>query len=175
MDGQKKKNVNLHPGRFYALKCSVIDNKRAAVIGELDPLLLQFESEYHYLFKTLHDIANSTGDEELSFYYNVPNMARRLLESFLAHYVPDRQGELFHKMEGVPYDGAIKTRILRLLNTYSHLAVVDEPGHDPTVLSETREVINQLLEMIKALDEKHYIGMISLISASTSDTGESAS
>lgn len=174
MPGQKKKDVNLHPGRFYALKCSVVGNLRAAEIGLLDPLLLQFESEYHFLFKTLYDIANSSERDGLSCYYNVPNMARRLLESFLAYYVPDRQGELFHKMEGVGYDGAIKTRILRLLNTYSHSAVVAESEHDPTVLSEAREVVKELLEMIKVLDERHYNGMVSLIAANTSDTGDCA-
>ena len=172
MPGQKKKDVNLHPCRFYALKCSVVDNLRAAEIGLLDPLLLQFESEYHFLFKTLHDVSNSSVSEGLSCYYNVPNMARRLLESFLAYYVPDRQGELFHKMEGIEYDGAIKTRILRLLNTYSHAAVVAEPEHDPTVLSETQEVIKELLEMIKTLDENHYNGMVSLISTSATATSE---
>lgn len=99
-------------------------------------------------------------------------MARRLLESFLAHYVPNRQGELFHKMENIQYDGAIKTRILRLLNFYSHMAVASEPGHDPTVLSETQDVIRELLEMIKALDENHYNGMVSLISTNTSATSE---
>ena len=172
MPGQKKRDVNLHPCRFYALKCSIVDNLRAAEIGLLDPLLLQFESEYHFLFKTLHDITNASVSEGLSCYYNVPNMARRLLESFLAYYVPDRQGELFHKMEGVEYDGAIKTRILRLLNTYSHAAVVAEPEHDPTVLSETKDVIKELLEMIKTLDENHYNGMVSLISTNAVATSE---
>ena len=75
-------------------------------------------------------------------------------------------------MEGVQYDGAVKTRILRLLNTYSHLAVVAEPGHDPTVLSETRDVIRELLEMIKTLDENHYNGMVSLISTNATATSE---
>ena len=158
--------------RYYSIMARKVNSLRSAVIADLDPLLLQFESEYHFLFKTLSGVANSSGEEALASYYNVPNMARRLLESFLAHYVPNRQGELFHKMEGVQYDGAVKTRILRLLNTYSHLAVVAEPGHDPTVLSETRDVIRELLEMIKTLDENHYNGMVSLISTNATATSE---
>ena len=172
MHGQKKKDVNQRPGGFYSLKSSIVNDLRAASIGALDPLLLQYESEYHFLFKVLHDVANSQEEGALSKYYNVPNMARRVLESFFAHYVPDKQGELFQKMESVQYDGAVKTRILRLLNTYSHSSVVAEPGHDPTVLSETREVIKELLEMMKELDEKHYNGMYSLISTSTVEEDE---
>ena len=172
MHGQKKKDVNQRPGGFYSLKSSIVNDLRAASIGALDPLLLQYESEYHFLFKVLHDVANSQEEGGLSKYYNVPNMARRVLESFFAHYVPDKQGELFQTMESVQYDGAVKTRILRLLNTYSHSAVAAEPGHDPTVLSETREVIKELLEMIKELDEKHYNGMYSLISTSTVEEDE---
>ncbi len=158
--------------RYYSIMARKVNSLRSAVIAGLDPLLLQFESEYHFLFKVLSDVANSSGDEALACYYNIPNMARRLLESFLAHYVPNRQGELFHKMENIQYDGAIKTRILRLLNFYSHMAVASEPGHDPTVLSETQDVIRELLEMIKALDENHYNGMVSLISTNTSATSE---
>lgn len=170
--GQKKKDVNLRPGQFYSLKSSVVNDLRAASIGALDPLLLQYESEYHFLFKVLYDVANSHEEGALSRYYNVPNMARRVLESFFAHYVPDKQGELFQKMESVQYDGAVKTRILRLLNTYSHSSVVAEPGHDPTVLLETRDVIKELLEMIKVLDENHYNGMYSLISTNTVEDDE---
>lgn len=175
MPGQKKKDINLRPGRFYSLKSSVVNNLRAASIEAMDPLLLQYESEYHFLFKVLHDVANSQEEGTLSKYYNVPNMARRVLESFFAHYVPDKQGELFQKMDGIQYDGSVKTRILRLLNTYSHSSVVAEPGHDPTVLSETREVIKELLEMIKTLDENHYNGMISLMSVNAAEDDSEAS
>lgn len=164
LPNQKKNNIDRRPGRFYGLKCSLVDNVRTTAICKLDPLLLEFESEYHFLFKTLYEVANSTEAQELSRYYNVPNMARRILESFMAHYVPDIHGELFKKLECVEYDNAIKTKILRLLHTYSHLDVVAEPGHDPTVLSETREVVKELLMMIKALDENHYNRMVSLIS-----------
>ena len=142
---------------------------RSSSIGALDPLLLQYESEYHFLFKVLYDVANLQEEMPLSKYYNVPNMARRVLESFFAHYVPNKQGELFQKMENIQYDVTVKTRILRLLNTYSHSAVVAEPGHDPTVLSETREVVKELLEMIKTLDENHYNGMVSLVSANAAE------
>lgn len=170
---QKKKNLDRRPGRFYGLKCSMVDNDRAAAICALDPLLLEFESEYHFLFKTLCEVANAPGGEGLARYYNVPNIARRVLESFLAYYVPDKQGELFHKLEGIPYDEAIKTRILRLLNTYSHSATIAENGHDPTVLSETHDVVKELLEMIKTLDANHYNGMLSLISAADTEDEES--
>lgn len=167
--GQKSTNPSRRPGCFYALTCSVCNNSRTAEIRALDTLLLQYESEYHYLFKVLYDVANSKTEEELSNYYNVPNIARRVLESFFAHYVPNKRGELFQKMEGIQYDKAIKTRILRLLNTYSHAAGIADPGHDPTVLSETREIIKELLEMIKTLDESHYNGMISLMTANSTE------
>ena len=168
--GQMKKER-----RFYSLRLCVVNSLRSAEINVLDSLLLRFESEYHFLFMMLHEVANTSEEAEFSKYYNVPNMARRVLESFLAHHVPDKQGELFKQMESIQYDEAVKTRILRLLNTYSHSAMIAEPGHDPTVLSETKEVIKELLEMIKVLDENHYNGMYSLISTSTVEEDEGGS
>lgn len=162
--GQMKKEK-----RYYSITAHKTNAQRSARIEALDTLLITFESEYHFLFKNLHDIATVPAEDGLAKYYNVPNMARRVLESFLAHYVPDKQGELFKKMESIQYDGAIKTRILRLLNTYSHSAVIGVSEHDPTVLSETRDVIKELLEMIKSLDENHYNGMLSLISTQVTE------
>ncbi|WP_419612875.1 hypothetical protein, partial [Thiolapillus sp.] len=62
----------------------------------------------------------------------------------------------------VEFDAAKKTRILRLLNTYSHSGGITEPEHDPSVLAETRDV--------QSVDDKHYSGMVNLLTPAGEDS-----
>ena len=53
LKGQNKKDVGQRPARFYMLDCVRNGDQRSSSIKPLDPLLEQFESEYHYLFARL--------------------------------------------------------------------------------------------------------------------------
>lgn len=164
LKGQNKKKVEHRPGRFYALMTAVANGERSATLAPIDPLLEQFESEYHFLFKQVHDLAKIAAPAaELVQYYGLPNIARRLIETFLAYRFPDCDGDLIKRFERVNFDAAKKTRILRLLNTYSHSGGISDPEHDPSVLAETGEVMKAILELMQALDGDHYQGMIKLM------------
>lgn len=164
MKGQNKKKIELRPARFYMLSSEIVNSKRNAVLAPMDRLLEEFESEYHYLFKQVNDVANYTSEKsELSQYYGMPNIGRRLIETFLAYRFPDIGGNLSKQFDRVHYDAAKKTRILRFLHTYSHSGGIAEPEHDPSILSDTKQVMLELLELIKAVDINHYNGMMMLL------------
>lgn len=163
LPGQRKTNPDLHPARFYMLATEFTKGRRAASLQPLDPFLHQYESEYHYLFKRVHEEAHKPAAQGLETYYAIPNIARRLLESFLAFRVPDKPGELFQKLEAVPYDAAKKTRILRFLHTYSHFDQVAEPDHDPSVLSETPAILQEVLALINECDPDHFKCMTDMV------------
>lgn len=151
--------------RFYMLVTEFIDGKRNSKLNELDPFLHQYESEYHYLFKKVHEEANKAVAPSIEAYYALPNIARRLLEAFLAFRVPDKPGELFQKLESVQFDPAKKTRILRFLHTYSHFDRVAEPDHDLSVLSETPSILEDVLTLIRESDIGHYKKMVELVAS----------
>lgn len=163
LPGQRKKDPNVQPARFYMLTTDFSNGRRAASLQALDPFLHQYESEYHYLFKRLHEEAHKPVVQGIETYYAIPNIARRLLESFLAFRVPDKPGELFQKLEAVKYDTAKKTRILRFLHTYSHFDQVAEPDHDPSLLSETPAVLQEVLALIRECDPEHFKCMTELV------------
>ena len=166
LKGQRSPNIDKHPARFYALLATISDGERNAVLSPIDPLLEQFESEYHFLLRQVHDVANSAAPAaELSTYYGIPNIARRLIETFLAYRFPDCGGDLIKRFDRVEFDAAKKTRILRLLNTYSHSGGISDPEHDPSVLAETQEVMKTILELMQAMDDEHYQGMLKLMSS----------
>ena len=137
---------------------------RNSAIRTIDPLLYKYESEYHYLFRRVYDQAKiDDGPTSLEHHYSMPNVARRLVEAFLAFRYPHCPGDLARRLDQVDFDGGRKTRILRFLNTYSHSSAIAEPEHDPSILAETRPVLCDVLEMIKMVDPTHYEGMKQLV------------
>lgn len=139
------------------LQCERNSKGRSAKITTLDRLLLDYESEYHYLFSLVYQGANLK-DGELELFYHLPNISRRLLEAFLAFRKPHKAG-LYEKLEHLEFDNAKKARILRFLQTHSHSGEVDDPEHDISILSETPEVLNDLLDLIKSEDKRHFAEM----------------
>lgn len=139
------------PAQFYMLVSrSDAGSRRNAILEPLDPLLHQFESEYHYLFKRVYDEANRPGGQgPLESYYGLPNIARRLLEAFLAFRIPNGSGELFQKLELVQFDVHKKTRMLRFLHAHSHFDQIGDPEHDLSLLSETPAILKDLLDLRK--------------------------
>lgn len=167
---QRKKDVAQRPARFYMLDCSSDNGQRCSGIRSLDPLLEQYESEYHYLFARVYRAARDSVPADLEHNYALPNMARRLLETFLAFRQPDTSAELWQKLQVVPFDGPKKSRILRFVHTYSHSDAMGEPEHDLSLLGEAKAVLNDLLDLIQSQDAAHFSAMENL--ASPNDAGD---
>lgn len=161
--GQNKKDIAQRPARFYMLDRVSGSNPRCTTLRALDPLLEQYESEYHYLFACVHRAATATGENKFEQYYGLPNIARRLLEMFLAFRRPQFAGELWQKLKDVHFDEAKKVRIARFVHTHSHSDTVGEPEHDPSLLGEARSVLVDLLDLIKSEDAQHFVAMESLL------------
>lgn len=169
LKGKAKKDA-----RFYMLACSRENGQRCATVQALDPLLEQYESEYHYLFARIWETARNSSPTTLEKCYLIPNMARRLLEAFLAFRHPDASGELWRKMQAVEFDEPKKLRILRFLHTYSHDDAITEPQHDPCLLREAPAVLSDLLELIKSEDAAHFSAMEHLVSVGSDREDEAA-
>jgi wobble nucleotide-excising tRNase len=173
LPNQQKKDAAQRSGRFYLLKACIVDGRRTASLAPIDPLLEQYESEYHFLFKQVYTEVQRGGREVvLEEYYGMPNVARRLVEAFLAFRYPAIQGDLSKQMNELDFDASKKVRILRFLHTYSHSGSITEPEHDLSILSETRSVLNDVLELIKKCDPVHYNGMVSVVRAAEAENDD---
>lgn len=169
---QNSPHIERRPGRFFLLRSRRhTDGSRTSELGRLDPLLQEHESEYQYLFKRVYDEAHRDDVVQLEHHYGLPNVARRLLEAFLAFRFPEMSGDLGPRLDRVTFDNAKKTRILRLLNTYSHAGAVSDPEHDLSLLSETQPVLLDVLELMKAVDEEHYAGLEKAVAPSVGAAG----
>ena len=155
-------NQKKNKEKFYMLNSNVSGGCRSSSISKLDNLLYDYESEYHYLFKLVYEAANSEENSNLQQNYHLPNIARRLLESFFAFRQPLKSGKLQKQIDLVDFDVAKKKRILRFLHTYSHADQISDPEHDPSILIETKQVLNELLCLIRKDDDRHFNQMKAL-------------
>jgi wobble nucleotide-excising tRNase len=161
---QGKKDPAKRPARFYLLHVSARDGHREAALAPIDPLLEQYESEYHYIFKRVYDESQrGANGVALEACYPMPNIARRLVEAFLSFRFPTCTGDLAKQLDAVSFDAVKKARILRFLNTHSHHGHVAEPEHDLSVLSETGAVLGDVMALIEATDGEHFRGMKELV------------
>jgi wobble nucleotide-excising tRNase len=169
LPNQNKKDLSLRPARFYQLNMFIRDGQREASLAPLDPLLEQYESEYHYIFKKIYEEAerDDTG-VPLDQCYSLPNLARRLVEAFLSFRYPAWAGDISTQLDRVEFDIAKKIRILRFIHTYSHHGYIPEPEHDPFILAETRAILADVLKLIEVADPEHFRGMKELVAPSAS-------
>ncbi|MDD3896463.1 MAG: AAA family ATPase [Candidatus Peribacteraceae bacterium] len=135
--------------KYMIQDVSAVSGDRAAKIAKLDRLLCDHESEYHYLFKILKQFES---DGTIASVYNIPNIARKVLDTFLMFRVP-KSGSNYNKLQCVPFDDDKKTAIHKFTNDMSHIT---GKGFDPSLIQETQKNVRYLLEMMEAVFPEHY-------------------
>lgn len=169
LNGKKKdRDHSRRKARCFMVECASTTAGRESSLRWVDPLLENYESEYHYLFACVYRASSTAARAGLEAYYHIPNVARRLLEAFLAFKAPDASGELHGALQRVQFDESKKLRILRFLNTQSHgFDLV--PAHDMTGLGECPAVLSELFEFMRVLDAGHVDAMVGLVSPQAVD------
>jgi len=164
LPGQRSTDIAKQPARFYMLECVEQDGNRVSAFRPLDPLLYKYESEYHFLFASVYRFANGPTPDGLEANYGMPNIARRLLESFLAFRHPDVFDNMWGALREVTTSNeARKGRILNFVQTHSHGPGTRQPEHDPSILGESRSILQEILALIESEDSGHYKAMKNLV------------
>lgn len=143
---------------YSMVLCAEAEEGRSARIEPLDQLLIDHATEYHYLFKVLY---NFRSDGTILSCYHVPNIARKVLETFLDFHVPSNKS-LYRKLDETEFDPHKKTAIYKFTNDLSHFT---GKGFDPALIAETQKNTVYLLEMIEKVAPLHYSGLKALASA----------
>ncbi|MET3828531.1 wobble nucleotide-excising tRNase [Sphingomonas sp. PvP055] len=139
----------------YMIVCAETATDRVATIIQLDRLLVEHQTEYQFLFKTLHRFES---DGTIASCYHMPNVARKLLETFLEFHYPSSE-KLYKKLDTVKFDEDKKAAIYKFTNDNSHFT---GKGFDPAIVAESQKNVKYLLEMIKAVAPTHYQGLETL-------------
>lgn len=138
----------------YMLKNRSVEGVRSASIDVMDRELEKYESEYHYLFKCLQDLKEQQ-DGTIASAYPVPNMARKLWETFLMFRVPNGLNS-YSKMEKLKEGGTDPQKldsIYKFTNDQSHIT---GSGFDPSLVQEAKKAIENIFELMEELAPEHY-------------------
>jgi wobble nucleotide-excising tRNase len=133
---------------YSMVLCAEGASGRTARLAQLDRLLIEHATEYHYLFKVLHTFRS---DGTIMGCYHVPNIARKVLETFLDFHVPSNRS-LYQKLDETAFDPHKKTAIYKFANDLSHHT---GKTFDPALVAETQKNVTYLLEMIEAVAPLH--------------------
>jgi len=143
---------------FYMIENYIDGDKRKARIKKLENTLLNYNSEYHFLFDLLYTFANNDSPEYKDL-YTISNIARRFLEIFTNFKIPTT-GDLASKIDALRIDedkisSIERGKVYKLIQEFSH-------GSDPTSAIEhkdkieSQEAIKVLLNIVKESDLTHY-------------------
>jgi wobble nucleotide-excising tRNase len=143
------------------------NNQRHTTLREMPELLKNHESEYHYIFKTLHEFKDCGGDlSSEKDIYHYPNMARKMWEIVCKWKYPNMAGkdkisiiESLEERYGVEQH-VQQLRLCRLFNSESHkdIKALDTP--DWSAYYEFKETCRALFALIEIIDNHHYDGMV---------------
>ena len=94
-------------------------------------------------------------DNSIAKAYPVPNIARKVWDTFLMFSVPNGQ-TFYKKMDVLKVDGHDAQKldaIYKFTNSQSHMT---GSGFDPALVPETKKVIEELFEMMGDISPKHF-------------------
>ncbi|WP_322629358.1 AAA family ATPase [Halothiobacillus sp.] len=152
---------------FYTIEASTVI-PRHSTFKDADPSLVNYNSEYHYIFSKLHkykDAPTLSRDES----FLTANLARKLLESFFSFKFPKHRSDISQLMAcGLngceTTDEVIKEKIYRFINKYSHSIVIEiNEDSSENLAGESQNIIGDIFTWIQEVDEVHYNEMLEVI------------
>jgi wobble nucleotide-excising tRNase len=147
-----KRNDRGRDCQYYMIKNRYDDNHRCAYIDIMDKELREYESEYHYLYKLLKLFES---DGTIAQSYPIPNIARKVLETFLMFRVPNSDS-IYDKLETIrtttTFDPVKLTAIYKFTNDQSHIT---GSGFDPALVPETQKNVQYILNMVAEIFPEH--------------------
>ena len=158
-DANSKKIPNYN---IYRIENKFENGVRYAFLNDGGEGLKQ-ATEYDYIFNMVYSLKDKPlSKQEMIFCGNV---TRKLVESFLSFKFPKQRADLMALLNAAlpgNNNDIVRERIYKFINIYSHekkINVLEEL--DTEVLDANSQiVINDILKMIKDLDEVHYNSMV---------------
>jgi len=136
--------------RFYLNERITKNGDETSDIKKLPSTLLNFKSEYHFLFYKIKSFADNPSTDYESL-YQLPNIIRRFLEAFIGFKYSAGLGDL-HKLIDNESD---RIKVERFVHEFSHQRDLNRSLRfcDTT---ECKTIVDIVLNAVKSKDSEHY-------------------
>lgn len=140
---------------FYSIEASN-EESRKATINNANNTLLDFNSEYHFIFHKLFSLMELKAlDLEKAFL--IANLSRKLLEGFLTFKFPKGRNDFSQLLQAGCPDNETREKVYRFVNKYSHneqIEFLDSPIDN--LLGEGENIVEEVFKIISSLDKPHF-------------------
>lgn len=150
----------------YSISSNYKDGIRQSKIVNAESTLLDYSTEYHFLFSKLHKF-NTSKKLSIEECFFVANVSRKLLEIFLSFKFPKKRNNFaLHLNSALPNksDAIMRERVYRFINKYSHTDYIEAFDNSiDNIISESDNIAKDVIKIIKKLDKKHYEELIEIV------------
>ena len=159
MDKKNKKNKPIKSSFFY-VQADYKNGIREASLYNADETLLQYNSEYHFLFGKILAYKKQS-NLSLDDCFIISNIARKFLEIFLSFKFPKKRNDFYTWLNEAlnkdkRYD-TMKDRVYKFINKYSHGDKIESfDSTTDNIAGESKSIIDDFLKIVKRIDSKHY-------------------
>lgn len=142
---------NKNKCRYYLIERITRAGDVISDISELPSFLLQYRSEYHYLFYKIKSFATNPTTEYESL-YQLPNIIRRFLEAFIGfkYSVGLKKG-----LGMIIGNESERIKVDKFVNNFSHQSGLSR-SLVFTDVNECNSIVDIVLEAVKRKDIEHY-------------------
>lgn len=151
---------------MYMLDCTrpATKTSRVAKLGEIDPLLEKYDSEYHFLFSRIYQYCNNAEDITLEEAYPLALMGRKVLETFLTFKKPQEDND-YKRLEALKvFKNDEIDCLIRFLNGSAHADAMEPYTEFPNAyLEEIGRSLKLLIKLIEETDKSHFNGMKAIV------------
>lgn len=147
----KKIRGNKDKCRYYLIERITKNGNEISDIRKLPSLLLNFKSEYHFLFYKIKSFADNPSVDFESL-YQLPNIIRRFLEAFIGFKFATG---LKKGLKLIIIDDSECIKANKFINNLSH-----QTGLSRSLvfcdINECKRIVDIVLEAVKRKDSEHY-------------------
>ena len=154
-----KKDRKTKRSSWYLLRRKDSDESE---LVDVPNILRKYNSEYHYLF-TLILLFKNDFKKYHHLIGSMPNMLRKVLETYTSFRVPKTSMNLLHRLKKViPNDEVAVQKIYKFVNHRSHSDSMAY-GLEFPQSDECLQVVTEFLDRLAEHDPDHYEGMVGLV------------
>ena len=130
-------------------------HKSESVFEKLPKSLVQYSSEYHFLFEELYNFNKSTDKGDYSTLMGFPNAVRRFVELYTYSRLPGNSSSTVDQRADTLWGEEKSKRIIKVLHYFSHANNIDRMIRNSDLICDIENAVADLMVELKE-DEKHY-------------------
>lgn len=152
---------DIKPEKKRARYCMVKrTSPTTSALGDMPAALLNYSSEYHFLFGVLNRFRHERGDQEMELLLMLPNAMRRFVELYSYGRIPSHHEVSVDARVEQLFGVEPAKRILKALHYFSHANSIERLAENNDLICDIEAAIDEMLKLIEGRDPMHWKALV---------------